>query len=228
METTDSETTENSEVQEKQDENTTLTNVYCVRCENTIELQEFINQNKEMIDKVSKESKYSMYKKPNSQHEAVLNLISTKLKVKDSNDDLIYDYYRDLRNRDYPKKEMEEILQDAQKNSYKSFHSLRSFNCKYKSTEAMACITSSLLNERKQIPVVIEGRDPTSLWIMPRNKLFGFQGNADVQTDTDMVENLQVRFEVAVVNYSLKLFIYRKTIHGASRSMLTLKSFYAH
>ena len=72
METTDPETTECSEVQEKQDENTTLTNVYCARCEKTIELQDFISQNKDIIQKVTKESKYSMYKKPNTNHEQVL------------------------------------------------------------------------------------------------------------------------------------------------------------
>ena len=39
-----------------------------------------------------------MSKKATTNHDQVLNLTSSKLKIKDANDDLIYEFYRDLRN----------------------------------------------------------------------------------------------------------------------------------
>ena len=131
METDVSENSECSEVQEEVDENS----IYCSRCEKTVELQDFISENKVLIQKITKESKFSMSKKATTNHDQVLNIISSKLKIKDANDDLIYELYRNLRNKNYPKEEMEVLLQDAHKNAFEGFHSLRSFQCKNKTIE---------------------------------------------------------------------------------------------
>lgn len=92
--------------------------------EECVDLNDFVSKNKDAIEKIAKVSEYSMYRKARTQHEMIVNLISTKLKLRDtggkpygdSSQEEIYGLYRKLRKEKYPKKQMDNLLKEALQN----------------------------------------------------------------------------------------------------------------
>lgn len=92
--------------------------------EQCVDLNDFVTKNKDSLAKIAKLSEYSMYRNPQTPHESVFNLLSTKLKLRDTggnsygdgSQEDIYGAYRKLRKEKYPAKKMDNLLEEALNN----------------------------------------------------------------------------------------------------------------
>ena len=54
-----------------------------IKRERSTDLQDFIDINSGLIDKITEKNNFAIYKKPANNHEKVINIIWTRIKIKD-------------------------------------------------------------------------------------------------------------------------------------------------
>ena len=124
--------------------------------EECVDLNDFITKNKDAIEKIAKVSEYSMYRKARTQHEKIVNMISTKLKLRDTggkpygdgSQEEIYGLYRKLRKEKYPKKQIDNLLEEALQNCAKP--------CEKKKYQSKI---GDFFHRKSEVPAMIENKD---------------------------------------------------------------------